>query len=122
MTPLEFTALRNLLEVSDGNLGTHLRKLDDAGYVEMTKTFIARKPRTYVAVTSPGREAFRQHVEALKAILRHAEGELHPHNRAATAHLRGRDRTIQPPQGSNEVGEFSSGCTSKIVPNRRPPT
>lgn len=74
-TQMEFTTLRDLLEVTDGNLGAHLRKLEDAGYVAITKTFVARKPRTYVAVTSPGREAFRQHVEALETILRHAEGE-----------------------------------------------
>ncbi|HIQ08790.1 MAG TPA: ArsR family transcriptional regulator, partial [Anaerolineaceae bacterium] len=43
---LDFTALRDLLGISDGNLATHLRKLEDAGYITITKTFVARRPRT----------------------------------------------------------------------------
>lgn len=68
-TEMEFTTLRDLLEVTDGNLGAHLRKLEDAGYIAVTKTFVGRKPRTYVGATDAGRLAFRAHVAALKAIL-----------------------------------------------------
>jgi DNA-binding MarR family transcriptional regulator len=68
-TPVEFTALRGFLKVTDGNLGAHLRKLEDARYIVLEKTFIGRKPRTYVAVTSLGQHAFAEHVAALAAIL-----------------------------------------------------
>ncbi len=71
---LEFTYLRDLLDVTDGNLGAHLRKLEEAGYVELIKTFVARKPRTYIAITALGRRAFEKHVAALEAITRGEEG------------------------------------------------
>lgn len=70
---VDFTCLRDLLDLTDGNLGAHLRKLEDAGYVRLDKTFIARKPRTYVAVTSNGRRAFADHVAALETIMYAAE-------------------------------------------------
>lgn len=69
-TQLEFTYLRDLLDVTDGNLGAHLRKLEEAGYVQLSKTFVARKPRTYAAATARGRRAFEDHVAALEAITR----------------------------------------------------
>jgi len=68
-TEVEFTYLRDLLGLTDGNLGAHLRKLEEAGYVVVNKTFVDRKPRTYVAATSLGRHAFTEHVAALEAIL-----------------------------------------------------
>jgi DNA-binding MarR family transcriptional regulator len=67
---VDFTYLRDLLEVTDGNLGAHLRKLEEAGYIAVNKTFIERKPRTFVAATKAGREAFQEHVEALEEILK----------------------------------------------------
>jgi DNA-binding MarR family transcriptional regulator len=67
---VDFTYLRELLEVTDGNLGAHLRKLEEAGYIAVNKTFIERKPRTFVSATKAGREAFQEHVEALEAILK----------------------------------------------------
>ncbi len=66
---MDFVALRNLLGVTDGNLGAHLRKLEDAGYVSIEKVFVARKPHTYISVTPKGREAFEGHVKSLKKIL-----------------------------------------------------
>lgn len=66
---IDFTTLRSLLDVSDGNLGSHLRKLEEAGYVQIRKTFVGRRPRTYVALTGPGKAAFEAHVAALQAIL-----------------------------------------------------
>lgn len=66
---MEFTALRDLLGLTDGNLGAHLRKLEEAGYVALNKTFVARKPRTYITVTAAGRTAFNEHVAALQALL-----------------------------------------------------
>ncbi len=70
---LEFTYLRDLLKLTDGNLGAHLRKLEEAGYVQLIKTFVARKPRTYVVVTSQGQRAFEEHVAALEAIVHAGE-------------------------------------------------
>jgi DNA-binding MarR family transcriptional regulator len=65
----EFTYLRDLLELTDGNLGAHLRKLEEAGYIAVNKTFVERKPRTYVSATVEGRRAFEEHVAALQSIL-----------------------------------------------------
>jgi DNA-binding MarR family transcriptional regulator len=67
---VEFTYLRDLLEVTDGNLGAHLRKLEEAGFIAVNKTFVERKPRTYVSATADGRVVFKQHVAALEAILK----------------------------------------------------
>jgi DNA-binding MarR family transcriptional regulator len=66
---LEFTYLRDLLDLTDGNLGAHLRKLEESGYVELSKTFVARKPRTYATATRRGRKAFEDHVAAMESIL-----------------------------------------------------
>ena len=67
---VEFTYLRDLLEVTDGNLGAHLRKLEEAGYINLTKAFVERKPRTYISATTDGRKVFSNHVAALEAILK----------------------------------------------------
>jgi len=67
---VDFTYLRELLEVTDGNLGAHLHKLEDAGYIAVNKVFVERKPRTYVSATSEGRKVFKEHVTALESILK----------------------------------------------------
>jgi DNA-binding MarR family transcriptional regulator len=67
---VDFTYLRDLLEVTDGNLGAHLRKLEEAGYIAISKVFEERKPRTYVSATQEGRQAFEEHVAALESILK----------------------------------------------------
>jgi len=67
---VDFTYLRDLLEVTDGNLGAHLRKLEEAGYIAVNKIFVERKPRTYVAATAEGRKVFQEHVAALESILK----------------------------------------------------
>jgi DNA-binding MarR family transcriptional regulator len=71
----EFTLLRDLLGVTDGNLGAHLRRLEEAGYIELIKKFVDRKPRTYVAATALGRKVFRNQVVALEEILKGAGGQ-----------------------------------------------
>lgn len=65
----DFAYLRGLLDVTDGNLGAHLRKLEEAGYIAVNKVFIERKPRTFVAASDAGRKEFKAHMDALKAIL-----------------------------------------------------
>jgi len=67
---LDFTALREMLDLTDGNLGAHLRKLEDAKYVAVKKIFVGRKPRTFISVSSFGRTAFDKHVSALEEILK----------------------------------------------------
>jgi DNA-binding MarR family transcriptional regulator len=67
---VDFTYLRELLQVTDGNLGAHLRKLEEAGYIAIHKTFIERKPRTFVGATPAGRKAFQDHVVVLESILK----------------------------------------------------
>jgi DNA-binding MarR family transcriptional regulator len=67
---MDFTTLRSLLDVTDGNLGAHLRKLEEAGYIAVNKIFVDRKPHTYVSAAAEGRKVFQEHVEALQLILK----------------------------------------------------
>jgi DNA-binding MarR family transcriptional regulator len=67
---VDFTYLRDLLDVTDGNLGAHLRKLEEAGYIAVNKAFVERKPHTYVSATAAGRKVFKEHVAALESILK----------------------------------------------------
>jgi len=65
---LNFSTLGETLELTDGNLGAHLQTLEEAGYIKVEKTFVARKPRTFVRATARGRARFEEHVEALREI------------------------------------------------------
>ena len=67
----DFNELKARLQASDGNLSVHLRKLEDAGYVAIDKSFVGRKPLTKVRLTPQGRKAF---VDYLDAISRLVEG------------------------------------------------
>lgn len=67
---VDFTYLRDLLAVTDGNLGAHLRKLEEAGYITVNKVFVERKPRTFASATVDGRKVFQEHVAALESILK----------------------------------------------------
>ncbi len=66
---VNFTYLRKLLKLTDGNLGAHLAKLEEAGYIKIDKTFVARKPRTLIGATGKGQDAFNEHTAALKKII-----------------------------------------------------
>lgn len=66
---VNFTYLRKLLNLTDGNLGAHLNKLEEAGYIKIEKTFVARKPVTFITSTGKGRDAFADHIAALKEIV-----------------------------------------------------
>ncbi|MBX3431655.1 MAG: transcriptional regulator [Hyphomonadaceae bacterium] len=65
----DFTELKNLLEVTQGNLSVHLRKLEEAGYVSIDKSFIDRKPLTRVRMTDTGRAAFAAYLEAISKLV-----------------------------------------------------
>ena len=66
---ITFPRLQQLLDMTAGNLSTHLRKLEDAGYVQITKAHQRRTPVTYVALTERGRRAFADYTAALRALL-----------------------------------------------------
>jgi DNA-binding MarR family transcriptional regulator len=66
---LDFTQLKRLTGATDGNLGAHLDHLARAGYVEVTKAFVRRRPRTTIKASAQGRAAFTRHVVFLKAII-----------------------------------------------------
>lgn len=65
-----FTRLQKVLGMTAGNLSTHLRKLEDAGYVAVEKSFEGRKPVTAIALTPAGRRAFETYTASLEALLR----------------------------------------------------
>ena len=64
-----FSELARSLEASQGNLGAHLGKLVEAGYVDEDKAFVNRKPLTRYRLTARGRSAFAEHVKQLQSIL-----------------------------------------------------
>lgn len=61
----DFTELKNALEVTQGNLSVQLRKLEDAGYVEIEKSFLNRKPLTRIRLTDAGRQAFKDYLDVI---------------------------------------------------------
>jgi DNA-binding HxlR family transcriptional regulator len=67
---LSFTELKSALSATDGNLGGHVRKLEDAGYVSCDKTFEGRTPRTDYTLTASGRRALEKYLNHLDAIIR----------------------------------------------------
>jgi len=66
---VDFTFLQELLNLTPGNLSVHLQKLERAGYVAVEKTFVNRRPKTWVSATAKGRDAFAKHVAALEEII-----------------------------------------------------
>lgn len=65
----DFNELKTKVGGTDGNLSVHLRKLEEAGYVRVEKTFRARKPRTICHLTAKGREAWIAYIERLESLL-----------------------------------------------------
>ena len=72
---VDFTHLRDNLEVSDGNLASHLKALDREGFIELRKQFIGRKPNTSYRATDKGRAAFLEHLAYLEKIIKMQKGE-----------------------------------------------
>jgi DNA-binding MarR family transcriptional regulator len=77
---ITFPRLQELLSMTAGNLSTHLRKLEEANYVTITKTYRRRTPVTYLALSRSGRGAFEDYANALRAML-----ELSDHREAETS-------------------------------------
>lgn len=67
---LDFNALKEILDATDGNLASHLKTLEKEGYINFTKEFLDRKPNTKYMVTESGKEAFIKHLKAIENLLK----------------------------------------------------
>ncbi|MBL8125948.1 MAG: transcriptional regulator [Blastocatellia bacterium] len=67
---LSFSDLKNLLNTTDGNISVHARKLEDAGYVSMKKSFSGRTPLTEYNITASGREALERYLDHMEALIK----------------------------------------------------
>jgi DNA-binding transcriptional ArsR family regulator len=67
---IDFNFFRERLNLTDGNLASHLRKLEDAGYIKMRKTFSKRRPRTTYTISKSGKIAFIRYVNAIEKIIK----------------------------------------------------
>ena len=65
---MNFNELKELIAVTDGNLASHLKTLEDSGYIKVQKGFIGRKTNTSYSVTKAGEKAFKQHLDALDRV------------------------------------------------------
>jgi DNA-binding HxlR family transcriptional regulator len=68
--PTSFNDLKNVLGLTDGNLAVHARKLEEAGYVEVSKGFVGRVPRTDYVLTAAGRRALEAYLGQMEALIR----------------------------------------------------
>jgi DNA-binding MarR family transcriptional regulator len=67
----DFKSLKELLDVTDGNLASHMKALEKEKYIAVMKSFVDRKPNTRYKATEKGRSAFKKHLDALEAVLKH---------------------------------------------------
>lgn len=66
----DFNSFKELLEVTDGNLASHLRNLENQGYIQVEKTFVGRKPQTNYSATVAGKIAFQDHLDFLENLIK----------------------------------------------------
>jgi len=71
---LTFTDLRSMLATTDGNLSVHARKLEEAGYIQCTKSFEGRLPKTAYKLTSAGRKALGHYLDRMEALIHTMRG------------------------------------------------
>jgi DNA-binding MarR family transcriptional regulator len=69
-TSVNFNQLKELIQVTDGNLASHIKALEDSGYVKIQKGFIGKKTNTVYSVTKAGEKAFRVHLDALEKMIK----------------------------------------------------
>ena len=67
---IEFNTLKELLDITDGNLASHAAALEKAGYLVVKKQFVGKKPNTTYSISKPGIKAFREHLDALEELIR----------------------------------------------------
>ena len=72
---MDFVALKDYLEVTDGNLASHLKALEKEAYIRVEKSFIGRKPNTRYAITTAGKTAFQNHISALENLIKHIDNK-----------------------------------------------
>ena len=66
---VDFTMLKELLQITDGNIASHISGLEKLGYVSVTKQFVGKKPNTSYAATKAGKDAFAKHIQALEQLI-----------------------------------------------------
>nr|WP_302180062.1 transcriptional regulator [Chryseosolibacter indicus] len=66
----DFNSLKELMNVTDGNLATHIKALEKEKYISVSKSFVDRKPKTKYKVTEKGRTAFKKHIDALELLIK----------------------------------------------------
>ncbi|MDE0560294.1 transcriptional regulator [Algoriphagus sp. NF] len=66
----DFNSFKETLEVTDGNLASHLRNLENQGYIAVEKTFVGRKPQTNYSATASGKKAFQDHLDFLEQLIK----------------------------------------------------
>ena len=66
---IDFNALKEFLDVTDGNLASHLKALEKEGFLDVRKSFIGRKPNTQYSMTKSGKTAFEDHLNALEDLI-----------------------------------------------------
>lgn len=66
----DFNSMKELMELTDGNLASHLKALEGLEYIEAKKTFIGRKPNTQYMITETGRTEFKKHLDALESLIK----------------------------------------------------
>ncbi len=66
---LDFTYLRNALNLTDGNLSVQIRKLEEAGYIKVEKVFVKRKPKTFCKISRKGQRAIKNLIDKLEALV-----------------------------------------------------
>ena len=67
---LDFTYLRDVLKLSDGNLSIQIRKLEEAGYIKVQKVFVDRKPKTFCKITPKGQKAVKNLIGKLESLIK----------------------------------------------------
>lgn len=70
---VEFSSLKEMLDITDGNLASHISALEKLEYIEVQKQFIGKKPNTTYSVTRAGKKAFNEHLDALEKLLKQRE-------------------------------------------------
>jgi len=70
---IEFSELKEMLDITDGNLASHISALEKIEYVTVKKQFVGKKPNTTYAVTKTGKKAFNEHLDALEKLLKNRD-------------------------------------------------